>query len=51
MTRQNFLPVRLFLSLLVVSNLVAGTGLVLAASPGDGHLKRNGTPTAPPPES
>jgi hypothetical protein len=41
----------LFLSLLVVSGLVVGTGLVLAASPGDdGHLKRHGATMASQPE-
>jgi len=34
----------ILLSLLVALSFVVSTGLVLAASPGDGHLKRNGAP-------
>jgi hypothetical protein len=43
-------PFNLFLSLVVASSLVVGTGLVLAASPGDGHLKRNGATMASQPQ-
>ncbi|MEO7860418.1 MAG: M36 family metallopeptidase [Nitrospirales bacterium] len=43
-------PFNLFLSLVVALSLVVSTGLVLAASPGDGHLKRNGATTAPQPQ-
>jgi Zn-dependent metalloprotease len=39
-------PFNLFLSLVVASSLVVSTGLVLAASPGDGLLKRNGATMA-----
>lgn len=49
MATQNPSPVS-FLSLLVALSLVVSTGLVLAASPGDGHLKRNGAPMASQPE-
>ncbi len=42
-------PFNLFMSLVVVSSLVS-TGLVLAATPGDGHLKRNGAPMASQPQ-
>lgn len=43
-------PFNLFLSLVVASSLVVSTGLVLAATPGDGHLKRNGATTASQPQ-
>lgn len=43
-------PFNLFLSLVVASSLAVGTGLVLAASPGDGHLKRNGATKASQPQ-
>jgi len=49
MATQKSRPVSL-LSLLVALSLVVSTGLVLAASPGDGHLKRNGAPMASQPE-
>jgi hypothetical protein len=49
MATQNPRPVSLFLSLLVASSL-GSTGLVLATSPGDGHLKRNGAPMASQPQ-
>lgn len=50
MATQNPRPASLILSLLVASSFVVSTGLVLAASPGDGHLKRNGAPMASQPE-
>ncbi|MEY4706065.1 MAG: hypothetical protein RL042_2270 [Nitrospirota bacterium] len=34
--------VNIFASLIVASSIVVSMGVVLAASPGDGHLKRNG---------
>jgi fungalysin/thermolysin propeptide/fungalysin metallopeptidase (M36) len=40
----------LFLSWMVASSLVVSTGLVLAASPDNGHLKRHGAPMASQPE-
>jgi hypothetical protein len=43
-------PFNLFLSLVVASSLVVSTGLVLAASPGDGHLKRHGATMASQPQ-
>lgn len=43
-------PFNLFLSLVVASSLVVSTGLVLAATPGDGHLKRNGATAASQPQ-
>jgi Zn-dependent metalloprotease len=50
MATQNPRPASLILSLLVASSFVVSTGLVLAASPGDGHLKRTGAPMASQPE-
>jgi Zn-dependent metalloprotease len=43
-------PFNLFLSLVVASSLVVSTGLVLAASPGDGLLKRHGATMASQPQ-
>jgi Zn-dependent metalloprotease len=43
-------PFNLFLSLAVASSLVVSTGLVLAASPGDGLLKRHGATMASQPQ-
>ena len=43
-------PFNLFLSLVVASSLVVSTGVVLAASPDDGHLKRNGATKASQPQ-
>ena len=49
MATQKSRPV-ILLSLLVALSFVVSTALVLAASPGDGHLKRNGVPMASQPE-
>ena len=49
MATQKSRPV-ILVSLLVALSFVVSTGLVLAASPGDGPLKRNGAPIASQPE-
>lgn len=43
-------PFNLFLSLVVTFSLVVSAGVVLAASPGDGHLKRHGAAIASEPQ-
>lgn len=50
MRRYTGRPFNLLWSLVVASSLVVSTGGVLAASPGEGHLKRNGAPMASQPE-